>query len=79
MRLQNTKADFSKKVLEINPKHKLINEMVRIHKNQPDSPALKDLALQLLDNMILREGVTEDIESIVPRIHDIMFTAAQKI
>lgn len=78
MRLQNQKADFSKKILEINPKNKLIKSMIRIHKAKPDSEELKSLGLQLLDNMILREGVTEDIESIVPRIHEIMYQAAQK-
>lgn len=77
MRLQNAKADFSKKVLEINPKNSLIKEMVRIHKATPDSEMLKTLSLQLLDNMILREGVVEDIEHIVPRIHDIMLNAAR--
>ena len=79
MRLQNQKADFSKKVLEINPKNKLIKEMVRIHKAQPDSEQLKALAFQMLDNMIIREGVLEDIDRIVPRIHDIMFEAASKM
>jgi molecular chaperone HtpG len=78
MRLQNQKADFSKKILEINPRHKLIKEMVRIHKGKADSEELKTLSQQLLDNMILREGVLEDIENIVPRIHDIMLQAAKK-
>jgi HSP90 family molecular chaperone len=77
MRLQNQKADFSKKVMEINPKNKLIKEMIRIHQLRPDSENLKTLAFQMLDNMIIREGVLEDIDRIVPRIHDIMFQAAQ--
>ncbi|UCH98421.1 MAG: molecular chaperone HtpG [Candidatus Aminicenantes bacterium] len=79
MRLQNQKADFSKKVLEINPKNQLIKEMIRIHKVKPNNDRLKELALQLLDNMIIREGVLEDIDRIVPRIHDIMFQAAQQV
>jgi HSP90 family molecular chaperone len=79
MRLQNQKADFSKKIMEINPKNRLIKEMIRIHKAKPDSEPLKTFALQLLDNMIIREGVLEDIDRIVPRIHDIMFQAAQKV
>jgi len=77
MRMQNAKADFSKKVLEINPKNQLIIEMTRIHKVKPDSEELKSLGFQLLDNMILREGVTEEIEHIIPRIHDIMLKAAR--
>jgi molecular chaperone HtpG len=79
MRLQNQKADFSKKIMEINPNNKLIIEMIRIHKNKPDSEQLKTLALQLLDNMIVREGVLDDIERIIPRIHDIMFEAAREM
>ncbi len=79
MRLQNQKPDFSKKIVEINPKNKLIKEMIRIHKEKPTSEELKTLALQLLDNLILREGVLDEIEHIVPRIHDIMLNAAKNI
>ena len=79
MRLQNQKADFSKKTVEINPKNNLIKEMIRAHKEKPASKELKTLALQLLDNMILREGVLEEIEHVVPRIHDIMLQAAKNI
>jgi len=77
MRLQNQKTDFSKKIMEINPDNKLIKEMIRIHKAKPNSDRLKMLALQMLDNMIIREGVLENIDHIVPRIHDIMFAAAK--
>jgi molecular chaperone HtpG len=77
MRLQNQKADFSKKVLEINPKSPLIKEMVRIQNTDPTSEQLKVLANQLLNNMIIREGVLEDIENIVPQIHEIMLQAAK--
>jgi molecular chaperone HtpG len=79
MRLQNQKPDFSKKIVEINPKNKLIKEMIRIHKEKPTSKELKTLALQLLDNLILREGVLDEVEHIVPRIHDIMLNAAKTI
>ena len=79
MRLQNQKADFSKKVLEINPKNSLIKEMIRVHKVKPAGDELKKIALQLLDNMILREGVLDQIEHIVPRINDIMLEAAKNI
>ncbi|MCP5051124.1 MAG: molecular chaperone HtpG [bacterium] len=78
MRMQNQKADFSKKALEINPKNPLIKEMVRIHTAKPDSEELKTLGTQLLDNMILREGVLEDIEHVIPRMQDIMFNAAKR-
>ena len=79
MRLQNQKADFSKKILEINPKNKLIKEMIRVHKAQPASKELKTLALQLLDNMIIREGGLDEIDHVIPRIHDIMLQAAKNV
>lgn len=79
MRMQNQKADFSKKVLELNPKNTLIKEMIRVHQVKPAGEELKTLALQLLDNMILREGVLDQIEHIVPRINDIMLEAAKNI
>jgi len=79
MRMQNQKADFSKKVLEINPRNKLIKEMIRVHQVKPAGEELKTLAFQLLDNMILREGVLDQIEHIVPRIHDIMLEAAKNV
>ncbi len=78
MRLQNQKANFSTRILEINPKNKLIKEMTRLHKATPDSEQLKILAQQLLDNMVIREGGLDDIDNIIPRIHKIMLEAAKK-
>ena len=79
MKMVNKEYSFSKRVFEINPKNELIKEMVRIHKKKPDSPELKTLSIQLLDNMMLREGVIDHIDTAVPRIQDIMFRAAKSI
>ncbi len=79
MKMVNKEYSFSKRAFEINPKNKLIKEMVRIHKKKPDSPELKTLSIQLLDNMMLREGVIDHIDTAVPRIQDIMFRAAKSI
>ncbi len=78
MREQRKRADFSKKIMEVNRENKLIAEMIAIHKKEPDSKLLRLLAGQLLDNLILREGIIEDIEHIVPRIHDLMYEAAKQ-
>ena len=79
MKMVNKEYSFSKKVFEINPGNDLIRELIRIHKSKPDSEELKILSLQMLDNMMMREGVIDNIESIVPRIQDIMLKAAQNI
>lgn len=79
LRMANKEYQFSKKVVEINPDSPLILEMIRIHENNPQSEDLKNLAWQLLDNMLLREGVLEKIDTVVPRIQDIMLKAAKNI
>ena len=76
MKGDKAKPDISKKILELNPRNRLIKEMIAIHKNEPASERLKTLALLLLDNMILREGILDDIEHIIARSQDIMYAAA---
>jgi molecular chaperone HtpG len=78
MKMANKDYKFSKKVFEVNPENKLIKEMVRIYKKDPKSKEINQLSLQMLDNMMLREGLVEDIDSIVFRIQDIMLQAAKK-
>ncbi len=79
LKMANKEYEFSKKVIEINPESPLIREMVRIYEKAPQSAGLENLSWQLLDNMLLREGVLEKIDSVVPRIQDIMLTAAKNI
>lgn len=57
IKMVNKDYSYSKKVFEINPDNALIKEMVRIHKAKPESAELKSLSLQLLDNILLREGI----------------------
>jgi molecular chaperone HtpG len=79
MKMVNKEYKYAKKVFEINPDNNLIKEIVRIHKKNPDSQELKSLSLQLLDNMLLREGVMDNIETVVPRLQDIMLNAAKNL
>ena len=77
LKMTNKNYTFSKRIFEINPKNSLIKEMARIHRNTPEAEQLAALANQLLDNMLLREGLLEDLDEIVPRIEDIMLLAAK--
>jgi molecular chaperone HtpG len=76
MKGDKAKPDITQKILELNPQNKLIKEMIAIHKENPGSERLKTLALLLLDNMILREGILDDVEHIITRTQDIMYQAA---
>lgn len=79
MKMANQNYQFAKKIFEINPQNQLIKELIRIHQTKPDSDQLKSISLQLLDNMMLREGVIENIDSVIPRINDIMLMATKNI
>jgi HSP90 family molecular chaperone len=74
-RMVNEGYEFSKRIFEINAGHPLIGAMTRMHGQDPASPLLKSLALQLLDNMLLREGALPDVEGAVKRIQEIMTAA----
>ncbi len=72
MKMVNKDYQLGKRVLEINPVHPLIRKMAALHKKDPALPLLKNLALQLLDNMKLREGILGDTEAAIDRIQQIM-------
>ena len=76
MKMVNKDYQLSKRVLEINPGHPLIHKMVALHKKDPAAVSLKNLALQLLDNMKLREGILSDTEASIARIQQIMLESA---
>ncbi len=79
LKMANKNYQYAKKILEINPDNKLIKEMARIYKTAPQSGELKALALQLLDNMFLREGIIDDVDNTVSQIQGIMLQAARNI
>jgi HSP90 family molecular chaperone len=76
MKMVNKDYQISKRVLEINPEHALIKKMVGLHKKDPAAIGLKNLALQLLDNMKLREGILSDTEASIARIQQIMLDSS---
>jgi len=79
MKMMNKDYNYAKRILEINKDNTLIKELIRIHKKDPASAELKTLSNQLLDNMMLREGVIDNIDSIIPQIQDIMLKATKNI
>ncbi|MEN8154625.1 MAG: molecular chaperone HtpG [Acidobacteriota bacterium] len=79
MKMMNKDFSYSKRVFEINPGHGLIKQLVSIHKKDPASDYLKKISLQMLDNLLLREGVMDNFDDIVERMNDIMQKAAENI
>jgi len=79
IKMTNKDYQFSKKILEINPDNALIGSMIRAYKIRPASKDLEQIAQQLLDNLLLQEGILENIDSVVPRMQQIMLRAAKSI
>jgi HSP90 family molecular chaperone len=79
MKMTNKDYTFAKRIFEINPDNPLILEMTRIFKKDPKGEGLARLADQLLDNMLMREGLIEDLEGLVPRLEAIMLEAAKGV
>jgi len=79
MKMINKEYSYAKRVFEINKDNELIKELIRIHKKNPASNELKLLSNQLLDNMMLREGVIDNIDTVIPQMQDIMLKASKSI
>jgi molecular chaperone HtpG len=79
MKMTTKEYSFAKRIFEINPKNKLIKEMIRIHTIAPASAELKKISVQLLDNLMLQEGLLENVDSMIPRLQDILFLASKGI
>ena len=78
MRMVNEEYQFTRRILEINPAHPLIHELVRMHGESAESPELEELSMLLLDNQLLAEGMVDGIDELVPRIQAVMLAAARK-
>lgn len=78
IRMMNEEYQFTPRIFEINPGHALIQELVRIHGESPDSEQLAELSRLLLDNQLLAEGMVEGVDELVPRIQAVMLAAARK-
>lgn len=58
-------------VLEVNPKHPLVQSLFRIR----ESPFASVVAAQLLDNALVTAGLVEDARYMIPRLNDILMNA----
>ena len=77
MRLMDTHYRPAQKVLEINPANPLVVAMAAMVQTDTKEPLLKELALQLLENCLLVEGLLEKPGAMVHRVQSLMTQAAQ--
>ena len=75
-RLMGQEAETPKRVLELNPKHALIQNMAAMQAAEPANPLLDMLIEQVMDNALLLENLHPDPAGMTERLLSIMQAAA---
>lgn len=73
--LKDAKGDMfptGKKILEINPKHKLIKKLSKLVGSKKDEKLIKQIAEQIYDNALFNAGLDLDRSKMVNRMNDIL-------
>ncbi len=77
MKAVNKDFEISKKNLEINSSHILIQNMARLLKKNKESSFLKEYVEQLFNNALLVEGLLDNPMELLPRVYRFMEDASQ--
>ena len=75
MHIINKNYQASMKILEVNIEHQLIQNLIAIHNNNPQSDKLNNAILQLFDGAMLIEGQIKDTNEFVKRMVSFMTDA----
>jgi molecular chaperone HtpG len=69
--LKMTKQDFSidKKIMEVNPNHKLIRNLVKVFKKNSLDDFISLVTEQLYDSALLQEGNLEEPHKLIERLN----------
>ncbi|MEA3499710.1 MAG: molecular chaperone HtpG [Candidatus Marinimicrobia bacterium] len=73
--LKDAKGDMfpaGKKILEINPKHKLIKKLSKLVDSKKDEKLITQIAEQIYDNALFNAGMDLDKSKMVNRMNDIL-------
>ncbi len=72
MRVMSKDTSIPTKVLEVNPDHALIRNMLTIYKKDENDPFIEQAARQLFESALLLEGYLTDPHSLVGRVQDLL-------
>jgi molecular chaperone HtpG len=72
MRVMHKDSSIPKKVLEINPDHTLIRNMLSIMERDENDPFIDQAANQLFESALLLEGYLTDPHALVGRVQDLL-------
>jgi len=72
MRVISKDTSIPKKVLEVNPDHPLLRNMLTIFEKNEDDPFIDQAANQLFESALLLEGYLTDPHALVGRVQDLL-------
>ncbi len=72
MRVVSKDTSIPKKVLEINPDHPLLRNMITIYEKDENDPFIDQAANQLFESALLLEGYLSDPHALVGRVQDLL-------
>jgi molecular chaperone HtpG len=78
-RLLNQDFEVPKKILEINPRHSLVQDLARLVAKRPDEVLIDPAIEQLYENALLIEGLHPNPATMVSRIQALIERAAAVI
>jgi molecular chaperone HtpG len=75
-RMLNQDVEVPKKILELNPRHALVQNLSRLVADRPDEALIDPAIEQLYENALLIEGLHPNPAEMVSRVHKLMERAA---
>ncbi|MBM4065831.1 MAG: molecular chaperone HtpG [Planctomycetes bacterium] len=63
---------ISKKIMEINRKHRMIQNLARMNENPSHQPLIEKIANQLFENALMQDGVIYDPTAMAPRLNELL-------
>jgi len=78
-RILNQEFEVPKKILELNRRHPLIQNLTRLVVERPDEPLINPVIEQLYENGLLIEGIHPNPAAMAPRIQSLLEAAVTNL
>lgn len=72
LKMANQNMESPKKILEINPNHKLTRNLLKVFKNDSNDEYIKNTAEQLLETAQLQDGNLDDTHALIKKINSLL-------
>ncbi len=77
LKLANQEVGKQERILEINPNHKLVRNLIEIFKQNPDDDYIVNVTEQLYGSALLLEGSLEDPHLLIAKMNELLEKSSQ--